>query len=79
MASPDAPWGFSDLGNSVDDELVASAETATEAYPDGAGGQEDSVSSLYSGRDYGYSGKIRYFPYARYASYNPLWYAPRLL
>jgi hypothetical protein len=50
MANPDAPWGFSDLRNSVDSELVASAETATEAYPDGAGNRDDSGSARYYGR-----------------------------
>jgi hypothetical protein len=63
MANPDAPlgaavrrpWGYSDLGNSVDDELVASAETVTETIPDSAGGQDDSGSARYYGR-YGRSG-----------------------
>jgi hypothetical protein len=54
MANPDAPWGFSDLRNSVDSELVASAETATEAYPDEAGNRDDSGSARYYGR-YGHS------------------------
>jgi hypothetical protein len=50
MANPDAPWGFSDLRNSVDSELVASAETATEAYPDGAVNRDDFGSARYYGR-----------------------------
>jgi hypothetical protein len=56
MANPDAPWGFSDLRNSVDSELVESGETATETVPDSAGGQDDSGSARYYGR-YGRSGE----------------------